>query len=283
MNEVLHTLFERKPEPKDYIAENGLLYCGKCHTPKQRFMEKETLEKCRAINPNFPAIVSCDCECMQEFQIRFDCEKSIAEAEGRRRNCFPPESNFTKCRFDSDKGWSDREAMQKAHKYADKFSELFPKGIGLLVHGDVGRGKSFLVACIANEIMEAGFTCRMTNFTRIADGSFNRSDKEAYFDEFSIPDLLILDDFGAERQTEFVQEVVYKVLEYRVNSGKPMILTTNLNPEKQIFGKAKKSLDETRIFSRLAKAVRLIAMHGADIREMEAIETAHTSMKILGF
>ena len=76
MNELLSSLFDRnmKAEPSDeeYVGEDGLFYCKKCHTPTQ----------CRVEFGGKTRIVSCVCQCRKEEQEQYEREL----AEMNRRN-----------------------------------------------------------------------------------------------------------------------------------------------------------------------------------------------------
>jgi DNA replication protein DnaC len=70
----------------------------------------------------------------------------------------------------------------------------------------------------------------MTNFPRILNtltGMYSQ-DKNDFIDSLNKYNLLILDDFGVERNTEFALEQVFSVIDTRYRSKKPMIVTTNL-------------------------------------------------------
>ena len=104
------------------------------------------------------------------------------------------------------------------------------KNIGLLLFGDVGTGKSFLAGCIANALLEQDVPVLMTNFPTILNrmtGLFG-SDRADFLADLNAYDLLILDDLGAERGTEYALEQVFAVIDARYRSRKPLIVTTNL-------------------------------------------------------
>ena len=80
----------------------------------------------------------------------------------------------------------------------------------LLLFGDVGTGKSFFAGCIANALLDRDVPVLMTNFPTILNrltGMFSedRADFITSFDEY---DLLIIDDLGVERSTEYAMEPV---------------------------------------------------------------------------
>ncbi|MGZ7140659.1 ATP-binding protein, partial [Streptococcus pyogenes] len=86
--------------------------------------------------------------------------------------------------------------------YIKKFDEVRKKNVGLLFFGEVGSGKSYLAAAIANAVMEKyEITCKMRNFSQIINdlqsGGFDL-DKNRYIDSLVRTPLLILDDLGIE-------------------------------------------------------------------------------------
>ena len=110
------------------------------------------------------------------------------------------------------------------------FYTTYRNNTGLLLFGDVGTGKSFFAGCIANTLLERDVPVLMTNFPTILNrltGMFSedRADFIASFDEY---DLLIIDDLGVERSTEYAMEQMFFVIDSRYRSRRPMIITTNL-------------------------------------------------------
>ena len=72
----------------------------------------------------------------------------------------------------------------------------------------------------------------MTDFSRILHTlSDFKQDKQLYLDTLNSYDLLVIDDIGAERDTEYANEVVVSVIDSRCKSNKPMIITTNLTAD----------------------------------------------------
>ena len=98
--------------------------------------------------------------------------------------------------------------MDKARAYVENWKEAYRNNTGLLLFGDVGTGKSFFAGCIANALLDRDVPVLMTNFPTILNrltGMFSedRADFIASFDEY---DLLIIDDLGVERSTEYAME-----------------------------------------------------------------------------
>ena len=95
------------------------------------------------------------------------------------------------------------------------------ENIGYLFWGGVGTGKSYLAACIANALMEKEVAVCMTNFATILnDLAASFEGRNEYNSRLCSYPLLILDDFGMERGTEYGLEQVYSVIDSRYRSGK---------------------------------------------------------------
>jgi len=70
----------------------------------------------------------------------------------------------------------------------------------------------------------------MTNFSVILNDMTNfEIDKSKYINNLNRKELLIIDDFGMERDTDFAAEHIFNIIDGRYRSGKPLIITTNLN------------------------------------------------------
>ena len=119
--------------------------------------------------------------------------------------------------------------MAMARKYVDNWERMLSENIGFLITGNVGTGKTFMAACIANALLEKCVPVLVTSFPRLLR-QFEGFDKDknrllASLNDFK---LLVIDDLGVERQSDFALEQVYTVIDERYKSGKPMIITTNI-------------------------------------------------------
>ena len=175
--------------------------------------------------------------------------------------------------FENDNG--KNPVMNKARKYVDKWNDMLSKNIGLLLWGDVGTGKSYFAASIANVLVEKCVSVRMTNFSSIFNDLFSNSeDKNKYIDRLNKHDLLIIDDLGIERNTEYALEQVYNIIDARYKSNKPLIVTTNLT-----LSELKNTTDTAhkRIYDRVLEMCVPIKFSGENFRH----EKAESKMKTL--
>ena len=95
-------------------------------------------------------------------------------------------------------------------------------GSGLLIWGDVGTGKSFFAGCIANALLEKGVPVLMTNFSRILNTltGMHFEDRNQFINNLNRYSLLIIDDLGMERNSDFALEQVFNVIDSRYRSKK---------------------------------------------------------------
>lgn len=242
----------------DYVKD-GLLHCGKCNTPKQ----------CRVDICGKERICPCTCKCERE---RIDRERQesierqrqakIREMEYRAFDS-QPMRNLT-FEMDDRKNPSISDVCKN---YVENFRQM--DGKGLLFFGNVGTGKSFYAACIVNALLEKGVSCRFTTFTKQA------KDPED-LNEF---DLVVLDDLDAERDTEYMNEIVWSIIDERYQKNLPVIITTNLTA-KQLSEAS--NVFRQRIYSRLHKMCIFIEVKGNDRRKEAMRSDLSKYKKILG-
>ena len=198
----------------DYRDADGLLMCGKCHTHKQ--VRQPFLGSVK--------VLACACKCVVADNRReADAKRKrdrMQYLDSMRRTGFP-DAEMRKWVFRNDDG-GNTKLMSIAHKYVANFDTMRSNGTGLLLYGNVGCGKSFTAACIANALIDTGTPCMMTNFTRIINRlqeSF--AGRQKYIDNMSRFDLLVIDDMAAERNTEYVWEQVMTIIDarYRLQSA----------------------------------------------------------------
>lgn len=202
----------------DYVGEDGLLYCGQCHTPKQ----------CRVRLPLDGRWT------MMTVPIPCQCRQAEVEAAERRKQAeerdiaidrlygasLISERDKTKTFASSEE--SDQMAICKG--YAKRFAQMLDSGQGLLLWGKAGTGKTHAALCIANALLQDCVSVLLVSVPEIL-----RGDGQELFERIKRVRLLILDDLGAERGTEYASERVYDLIDTRYRAGLPMVCTSNLD------------------------------------------------------
>lgn len=220
------------PAEGDYRDEDGLLRCGRCGT------RKETVIFLNKGNTAARKRVRCVCRCEREKQEEEERKRALAEAEskirGLRRASLMDErfygATFGKARVTE----HNAKNIAACRKYVEHFPEMLKKRQGFLFWGNVGTGKSFAAACIANALMDKGVPVVMTSFVKAVGLFRDSAGEEGVMSAISAAQLAVFDDLGAERSTEYAIEKVYDIIDSRYRSGLPMIVTTNLSMKEML-------------------------------------------------
>lgn len=260
----------------DYVGEDGFLYCGECHTRKETSVmikgkDGEDIE----FRPYVP------CKCRKEkidALATEEAEKKQAELVTRLRanSCIPDlyaEATFDSFRTRGDNG----NILHMIRRYVDKFDQMFEKAAGLLFHGTVGTGKTYAAACVGNELIAKGRSVYMTSTCTML--KLRDDDAEDYYlNRIVRPSILIVDDIGAERSTDFGRERVFGYIDARMNAKKPMVITTNLPFERML---KPETVEESRIYDRMLKRCFPVVFAGETWRRTEAKENFNEMKSIL--
>lgn len=213
---------ERDLKNDEYLnRSDGLIHCKKCQAPRQKII----VYGGKKYKP--------DCLCKCEVEARDRKEEEEKQRDHMRyisslRSAGLHDKAYYNYTFANDKGFC--KEIGRAKEYAANWNEMKEKGIGLLFWGRPGTGKTFCSACIANALLDQGVSVLMTNFSSIlnAVSGLYAEDKNRYLAELNQYEMLIIDDLGAERNSDYVREQVYNVIDSRYRSRKPFIITTNL-------------------------------------------------------
>ena len=276
MDSVISRLMETKAAPGDYTGEDGLLYCGKCRTPKQMRLGNNPFT-----GESDPTIVPTPCQCKQEAdqaaderdkQERFKLKMSQLNAGGI--TC-PGSLRHT---FADDDG-QRREVTAACKRYVEHWDEMVRENVGILLYGSVGTGKTFYASCIANALLDRQVTAAATSFPRLLNLLQGTQDKQKLLDSLARYKLLILDDLGVERDSTFGMEQIFNVVDARYHAHLPIIVTTNLSMEEL---KNPSSMPYARIYDRVLEMCPVpLRLTGDSRRKQNAENRKQLAQKIL--
>ena len=275
LSAIIDTADAANTTPDDYInPEDGLKYCGKCHTPKEAYFAEKHRFNGIDRHPT-------DCKCAAEERERREAEmrefNRINHINLLRSEAFSdiPAADW---RFDNAPVMTKQ--LIKAKEYAEKWDDFSREGIGLLLFGNVGTGKSYAAGCIANALIDRMISVLYVDMTDVVNrmqGNFG-ADRDSYLKRITRPDLLILDDLGAERNTSYGKERVFDIVNRRLLSRKPMIITTNI--ALSVMQKAT-DLDDRRIYDRVLEVCVPVLFDGENFRKSNATENLKKAARIL--
>lgn len=156
-------------------------------------------------------------------------------------------------------------AYSLAYKYVTDFD--IEKLRNLIIEGGTGTGKSYLSYCIAKALKEKGYTVLFIDIVELLEvirSTFNNNSKQTeheYMEVIQKVDLLVLDDVGANKQTDWANQVLYNISNKR--AGKHTIYTTNLSYKEMA---AESTFELKRSYSRMFENAKVIKMYGKDRR-----------------
>ena len=257
----------------EYLDEESkLIYCSRCHTPRQKRFEMtgKLFEPC------------CMCACqMAAYEQRAQERKrrEFLDTVAKNRSVGLTDPVLRKHTFENDLGYNPKQ-MKMARRFVETWEGFRKYAMGLLLWGDVGTGKSYIAGCIANALLDKGVPVMMTNFTRLLNKltDMYSGDRNTYIDSFNSFPLLIIDDLGVERNSEFAREQVFNIIDSRYRSQLPMIMTTNLTVDEL---KTPVDLARARIYDRVLERCVAIKVNDQNIRKLNMAENLGKAKQLL--
>ena len=177
----------------------------------------------------------------------------------------------------------DNEKLQRAFRKAGEFAATFPAvDKGLLFIGPSGIGKTHIAVSVLREVVLKGIrgvyydTRTLLSTIRSTYNPVTRASEAEVLDEVMGAELLVLDDLGAERLTDWVEETMHLVVNTRYNERRPTLFTTNYEDVSE------QEMDSLcvrvgyRLLSRLREMCEFLEYDGPDYREFDHPPTAES-------
>lgn len=129
---------------------------------------------------------------------------------------------------------SESSLAKSCIKYVENWEEIRLTGEGYYFWGNVGAGKTFIASALANELMKAKLVevlfIRMPEAAKRVKKSFDsfvKNEDKKLFDRMKDVELLVIDDLGVEKVSEWLIDEMYQIIDFRWRNKKPMIITSN--------------------------------------------------------
>lgn len=266
----------------DYVNDDDLLVCGVCGELRQRWFDaadpsNEEPDKMTRIK------VTNSCRCDRERQAeeeRIKKAQEDMEAIQRLRKLSLMDEKFRNSTFDGfETNKYNEKNLKLCRRYATAFDKMVEKNQGLIMWGNVGTGKSFAAACIANYLLDQKVPVMMTSLVKILEQIQPNPESESeVIAKMNRAKLVIFDDLGAERSTDYALEKVYNIIDSRYRKNLPMILTTNLTIEEM---QQETDMRYKRIYDRIFEVCYPMQFTGPSWRQKEAFERFNDMAKLL--
>src|ERR1700730_6686038 len=170
-----------------------------------------------------------DCRCRPERIARVRAARLSGRIPRRYRGVSferPPVSDLAR---------SAPDQIRSVRRYVRAIEENLDRGRGLWIQGDVGTGKTTLAMLVSKAAVDAGRSVAIYSLPRLLnllrEAMDSQEGKLDFMDRLTAVDLLHVDDLGAEKQTDWVLEQLYSIVNARYEAERAIIATTNLMPD----------------------------------------------------
>lgn len=260
--------------------EGTTVICPKCGEPMERTLMVSAFD---GTDNQMPIKIGIMCKCKKAEKEATDKRLEFEEHQ-RQVNTLKDlslmDAKMAEATFKNFKANEFNEKLGRIGcNYIRKFPEMKERGQGIIFWGNVGTGKSYTAACIANYLLEHQHTVVMTSFVKIINKLMTfDEDSKNYAERLNQAELLIIDDLGTERATDYSLERVYDIVDSRYRAKLPMILTTNLSVDDM---RDRSDVRYSRIFDRIFEMCYPVEVIGPSWREHEAYDRYNEVKKML--
>lgn len=205
-------------------------FCPTCGEPIEKMIELPRTDG----SGTFQTRVKVSCRCVEKAQ-KEEADKSRRERfeahmKGLAAKYGLSDGAYDDLTFSMDDR-RDPALSNTCRRYVDRWEEMKENNIGIIFYGPPGTGKSFFAGAIVNALLEKQVPALMTNFPRLLNILQAAKDRQSYIDALQSYKLLVIDDLGVERDSDYAAEQVFSIIDARTRSKLPLIVTTNLTIE----------------------------------------------------
>ena len=252
----------------EYLGDDGLPYCKNCKTTRV-FVSADK---------SFTVRCSCKCQSEAEEQRRKEeARQKALEAFNSRRNLSMLGARYRNIRLENATiTENNKDVYARCSRYVEHAKEMRKNNIGLYIYGDNSSGKTYLTACICNELLWQGYRCIYTNLATILSEIRSSYDGQGMgecelLNRLQAYDFAFIDDLGKEfigrefnaSSSKWAEEKLFEVINARYNAQKPTIFSSNY----EISALASELRLDKAIIERINEmATRVLKLDGDDFR-----------------
>lgn len=244
-----------------YIDADGFRCCRGCGGRRERMFPDPFTGKDTKIR--------CLCKCQIERAETEQREAEQCEIERIRRNSLPPALQGYK--FENAES---SKAIEVARAYVRNWDRARADGVGLLLWGPTGTGKTHAAATVCNALIDRKIPILYTKATQLVSDLLS---KNISVKDLTRPQLLLLDDLGAE-SGDLAQSLLVAAVDARIESGRPMVITTNVSLESM---KNPSNPHMARMYDRILQRCVPVRVTGESRRKADAAKLMERWGKIL--
>ena len=185
---------------------------------------------------------------------------------------------------------NNKQAFESAKAFVENAKTVIANNIGLYLYGNNSSGKTYLMACICNELVDKGYSCEFTSIPKLLAESGrnlreNRLSQAEIVDNLARKQFVFIDDLGKEflgDRNDYnynkAERLLLEVLNARYSNGLPTVFTSNYSLDEFI---RKFNLDKAIIERLNEMATRIIRLDGDNFRQ-KALQEKNKLAKSLG-
>ncbi len=263
---VIEQINSQNSAPGDYTGPDGLLYCGKCHTPKQT--------RVTGLFEGRLLTIMCSCK---ERDVNEEADKAKRNRiEELREHCLPVEA----MRQHTFQNATDEKHILVAKRYVEKWDKIRAENIGLVLWGNTGTGKSYTAQCIANALIDQEIPVFYISAVDLVSSLMGKEQgREQLLKRVRDVPLFVLDDVGSERDTAFSREQLCSIIDTRSEAGKPLIVTTNYTISEMKDSRNDQAMQ--RLFNRITACCVPVAVTGTSKRDSIGADKLRKARELL--
>lgn len=249
--------------------EDDLKFCPTCGEPVEKWIDFPRPDG----SGTFQTRVKVSCRCVEKAQKEEDdkskMERFEAHMKGLAAKYGLSDGAYDDLTFSMDDR-RDTKLSDICRRYVERWEEMKENNIGIIFYGPPGTGKSFFAGAIVNALLEKKVPALMTNFPRLLNILQAAKDRQSYIDALRFYKLLVIDDLGVERDSDYAAEQVFGIIDARSRSKLPLIVTTNLTIEELKKPDTRKN---ARIYDRILELCPVNLKMTGESRRINSAET----------